>query len=650
MTEQQNPFLEQEIDLRRYFHILYGKRWLIISFTVIICTLSLVRSFMMKPVYQGTTRVLIENAAPKVVNMQEVTPDMYTGREYYQTQYKILKSRAIAERVNTALKGYKPWNEWSGRDRKRKKDDKPLTTEDRISALLKKVSISPLPNTQLVNISVEDIEPVLAAKIANIWANEYISYSLDTKFKASQHASGWLDEKIKEARKRLKTSETELQKYRKENKVVIDSEDEKESMLSTLLEKRSELEIELSENLEYFKDKHPEIIGLRSELASVENKIKAEREKEIEAGGKEIKYNMLQREVDTNRQIYKSLLESIGETEITGGLKMTNISIIDKAIVPEYPVRPRKKLNLLIALFIGIMGGSGLAFLFESIDQSVRTPEDIKNHVDLPVLASIALPKDSADEKNVPEFISLKDPRSTISESYRSLRTSVMFTAVEHKRNTLLFTSSGPKEGKTTTAINIAIVMAQAGEKTLLIDADLRKPRVGKTFDIREKEGLTELLAGDKTIEEVVHKTDIENLTVVVCGAIPPNPSELLGSKKMDNLLKELEEKHDRIIIDTAPVLAVTDSVVLSSKVDGTIVVVKAGDTNRNAVLKTKEILQSVHSSNLIGVVLNMVNTTKSGSHYYYYHYYGKYGEYYSHDEKTKRSRSKRKKTTGTDE
>ena len=219
-----------------------------------------------------------------------------------------------------------------------------------------------------------------------------------------------------------------------------------------------------------------------------------------------------------------------------------------------------------------------------------------------------------------------------------------MFTAVEHKRNTLLFTSSGPKEGKTTTAINIAIVMAQAGEKTLLIDADLRKPRVGKTFDIHEKEGLTELLAGDKSIDEVVHKTDIDNLTVMVCGAIPPNPSELLGSKKMDKLIKDLEEKYDRIIIDTAPVLAVTDSVVLSSKVDGTIVVIKAGDTNRNAVLKTKEILQSVHASNLIGVVLNMVDTAKNGSQYYYYHYYGKYGEYYGHDETDRKTRGKKKR------
>ena len=640
MNEHQNPFLEQEIDLQRYFHILYGKRWLIIVFTVIICTLSLLRSFMMKPVYAGSTRILIENAAPKVVNMQEVSPDMYTGREYYQTQYKILKSRALAERVNDQLKGYKPWDEWSGRDKKIKKDDKPLTKEDRITALLNRVNVKPLPNTQLVAIEIEDIDPELAARIANLWAEEFISYNLDTKFNASQYASGWLDEKVKESRKRLETAEANFQKYRKENKIVIDAEDETESMLSSLLEKRSELDIELSEGLEYFKEKHPEIIGIRSELASVERKINSEREKELATGGKEIEYNMLKREVTANRAIYKSLLESIGETEITGGLKTTNIRVIDKAIVPEYPIRPRKKINLLIALFIGIMGGSAMAFFFESIDQSIKTPEDIKNHIQIPVLTTIALTKNLKDNEFPPEFVSEKDPRSTISESYRSLRTSVMFTAVEHKRNTLLFTSSGPQEGKTTTATNLAIVMAQSGEKTLLIDADLRKPRIGKIFDIQEKEGLTEILAGNKTSDEVVHKTDIENLTVIVCGAIPPNPSELLGSKKMDILLKELEAKYDRIIIDTAPVLAVTDSVVLSSKVDGTIVVIRAGETNRNAVLKTKEVLQSVNASNLIGVVLNMVDISKNGTHHYYYNYYGKYSEYYGHDNNRKKVKS----------
>jgi capsular exopolysaccharide synthesis family protein len=638
-----NPFLEQEIDLRRYFHVLYSKRWLIISFTVVICTLALLRVFLMRPVYQSTTRILIQHEAPKVVNMQEVAPEMYTGREYYQTQYKILKSRVLAERVNKELGEYEPWNEWSGRDAKRKKDAEPLTPDKRVNALLKRVEVNPIPNTQLVGVSVEDVDPALAAKIANLWAAEYISYILDTKFDASKYASTWLNEKIQEAREKLRKSEVDLQSYRKENRIVIDSEGQERSMFDSLLEKRAELEIELSEKLEYFKEKHPEIIGIRSELASIDNKINAEREKELETGEKEIKYNMLKREVAMNRDIYKSLLDRIGETEVMSELKTTNVRVVDKGITPKLPVKPRKKLSLFIAFFIGIMGGSGLAFLFESLDQSVKSPEDIKNHIKLPVLSSISISEGDKDKECDPEFISEKNPRSTISESYRSLRTSIMFTAVEHKRKTLIFTSAGPREGKTTTAINTAIVMANSGEKVLLIDADLRKPRIGKTFDINEKEGLTELLAEDRTFTEVVHHTGIDNLDVVVCGAIPPNPSELLGSSKMDKLLDELQGKYDRIILDTAPVLPVTDAVVLSCKVDGTVVVIKAGETHRAAILKAKEILTSVSASNLIGVVLNMVDTSKSGSYHYYY-YYSKYKDYYGHGQE---KRSRKKKVSG---
>jgi len=185
--DQQNPFQEQEIDLRAYARVLYERRWLIISFTVILCTLSLIRSFMMKPVYEASTRILIHTEAPKVVNMQEVSPDAYTGREYYQTQYKILKSRVIAEKVNKELGGYVPFSEWTGR-----KPQKDITDIDRVNSLLVRVKVNPIPNTQLVSIGVEDIDSKLSAKITNFWAENYISYILDTKFDTSRYASARL--------------------------------------------------------------------------------------------------------------------------------------------------------------------------------------------------------------------------------------------------------------------------------------------------------------------------------------------------------------------------------------------------------------------------------------------------------------------------
>ncbi|NQS89702.1 polysaccharide biosynthesis tyrosine autokinase [Patescibacteria group bacterium] len=646
---EHNPFLEQEVDLREYLHVLYKKRWLIISFTVILCTLSLIRSFMMKPVYLATTRILIQKEAPRVVKMDEVASMDYSGREYYKTQYKILQSRSLAEKVYKASGKYEPWNEWTGR--KKRKEGKPLTSEDGARALLKRVEIIPISNTELVEIDVEDIDPELASKISNLWAENYISYIIDTKFDATQYASGWLQEKIKEAKGNVEKAELELQEYRKANRIIVDSVDNETSMLGQLLKRKADLEIALSEALEYYKEKHPEIIGIRSELLSVEEKIESEKEKELNAKDKEIQYNILRRDVDISREIYNSLLKRIQETEVTGGLKTTNIRIIDRAIVPKKSVRPRKKLNLLIAFCLGIIGGGGLAFLFESLDQSVKTPDDIKKWVKLPVLASIAVPSEKESESLQPEFITLKKPQSTISEAYRSLRTSIMFTAVEHRRKTLLVTSSEPKEGKTTTAVNLAIIMAQTGEKTVLIDADLRHPRIKNIFSKESRPGLTEVLAGSENIESVIDGTDIQNLDVVQCGSIPPNPSELLGSKKMDELLEELEKKYDRIIIDSPPVLAVTDAVVLSGKVDGTIIIVKANDTHRNAMIHAKEVLESVESSHLIGSILNMVETHKTGG-YYYYGKYGKYGEYgkYYGDESDRRGRRKRRKKHAEEE
>ncbi len=434
MDQLQNPFAESEIDIREYLRVLYEKRWLIVSITVIFCTLSLIRSFMMEPVYEASTRVLIQKEGPKVVNMQEVQSGSYSGREYYQTQYKILKSRVIAGKVNNELGGYIPWSEWSGR----KRPENDLTDRQRANALLKRVTIRPLPNTQLVDVMVEDVDPALVARISNMWAENYIAYLLDVKFNASRHASEWLQDKIKDAKDKLEESEYKLQKYRKKHNLLMDTSDDV-GMMDRLLERKADLEIELSEKKEYYKDKHPEIIGIRSEIASVDKKIRSEWKKELETGEKSIEYNMLKRTAATNKDIYGSLLKRIGETEVTGGLKTTNISIVDKAVIPEDSARPNKKRNLLIALLIGVFAGSSIAFLMDNMDQSIKSPEELKRYVKLPALGSIAMPSEEVDKGVAIEFIAYKNPRSTIAEAYRSLRTSIMFTSVEHRRKTLLF-------------------------------------------------------------------------------------------------------------------------------------------------------------------------------------------------------------------
>lgn len=626
IMEKDNPFLEKEIDLREYAGILYDRRWIVISCTVIISTLALIYSFMLKPVYEASTHILIEREAPKILNIEEVASSDFSAREYFQTQYRMLKSRAIAQRVDKELDGYVPWSEFKGRTPAKQE----LSGIERADSLLKRVNIKPIPNTQLVEIIVSDTDPKLAARISDLWAAAYIEYMLDIRFDATQYASGWLQEKITEAKDALEGSERRLQQYRQKHRIVeTGSELGSLDILNELLKRKASIEIEISEKSEHFRGRHPEIIGLRSELASINRKIESEKEKEINSRDVAIQYSILMRDVETNKELYRSLLTRIRETEVTGELRTTNIRVVDKASVPSSPTRPRKKLNFLIALVVGIFGGSALAFMIEGLDQSIKTPEDVKDHLKLAALAVIPVPVEDDDKTVKPEFITTERPRSTISESYRGLRTSIIFTAVERKRKVLLVTSAGPREGKTTTAINLAIVMAQSGEKVLLLDADLRQPRIEEAFNFGIEHGMTEILAGAETFDSVVHKTHIDGLYMVACGTIPPNPSELLGSAKMRELLKDLETRFDRIVIDSPPVLAVTDAVVLSAMVDGTIITLKSGETNRHAAMKTKEIIEAMTASNIIGTVLTMAEINRIRGNYYYCRYYGKkYGNY----------------------
>lgn len=631
--EQQNPFIEEEINFHEYLDILVRRRWILISFTVILCTLALIRGFLMKPVFEGTTRILIEKQAPKVVKMDEVTPMDFSAREYYQTQYKVLESRAVAEKVNRALKGYTPWSPWKGYLKGEELEE--MSERKRVGALLGRVSVKPVPNTQLVELSVEDLDPDKAALITNLWSQSYIEYTLDAKFEATREASVWLRDKMNESRENLRAAEKKLQDYRRENNIVLEAgHDEKylgPTVLQELIKRRSELEIEIAERAEHFRGMHPEMIGLRSELATVESKIDREKDKKVYSGDIGIQHNMLQQDVYTARRIYETLIQRSRETDVTGELDTTNIRVVDRAITPDNPVKPRKLRDLVLAFIIGIMGGGALAFFTEAIDQSVKTPEDVKNRLKLPCLGTIAVPRgeDAKDSRN--ELITVDRPRSVISEAYRGLRTSILFASVERARKVILVTSASPQEGKTTIAINLATAMAQAGEKTVILDADMRKPRLEAVFGFTIEHGLSDVLAASDDIAGAIHKTEIKNLDVIACGSIPPNPSELLGSRKMKDFLDSLSKKYDRIIIDTPPVLAVTDSVVLSGKVDGVILVLKAGHTHKNAAVKVKEIIGGVKDASILGAVLNMVETGRSGGHYYYYsQYYGKHhGKYY---------------------
>ena len=418
--------------------------------------------------------------------------------------------------------------------------------------------------------------------------------------------------------------------------------------------------------------KHPQIVALKAEMKTLDRRRKAEIKKVINSlkneyevslarensvkyaltkikkealslNKKAIEYGVLKRETESTRQMYDLLIKRFKETALTEDIKTGNVRIIDRAEIPENQLKPKKKLNLLLALIVGLTLGIGLAFFLEYMDNTIKTPDDVKRFLKVPYLAPIPYYEQN-DEPGATytELVAHTLPKSTASEAYRGLRTSLLFSSADAQPQVIMVTSAGPGEGKTLTATNLATTMAQFGSKVILLDCDLRRPRAHKVFNLKRDVGIANILAGSKDVSELVLKTEVANLSVIPSGPVPPNPSELLGSKRMVTLIDVLRQHYDRIIIDSPPVTAVTDSNVLTGVVDGVVLVVRAGEAVKDVVLNAVHSLQSVKAK-IFGVVLNGVDIGKESYYYYQYHYY-----YYGEDGDTKKKTRKKKRSSKT--
>jgi len=337
----------------------------------------------------------------------------------------------------------------------------------------------------------------------------------------------------------------------------------------------------------------------------------------------------LELEVDKNQQLYNLLLQKLKENDIATHLKENNISVVEKGKLPVSPVKPRVKIILLLSILLGLFGGVGIAIFVNYIDNTINTQDDIEKYVHLPVIGIV--PSLTAEEVELvrKDKFPFFHPKSTSSEHIRSVRTSLLFMSADKPLKTIALTSSFPLEGKSTLVSNIAIAMAQNDSKTIIIDADLRRGRLHSTFNVKREKGITNLITNQYLLDEVIQKTEVNNLDIIVRGPVPPNPAELLGSSKMKSIIEELKTRYDRIIIDTPPIIPVTDPLVISKLVDGVIVVVKIGKVSRESVRKSKEKLQSVNA-NILGVILNDLDFANQG---YGYNYYSSY--YYSSDDES---------------
>lgn len=338
-----------------------------------------------------------------------------------------------------------------------------------------------------------------------------------------------------------------------------------------------------------------------------------------------IQYGVLTREVETNRQLYDALIKRIKEQSVTEEVQTVNVWVVEKAERPKSPVKPRKALNLLLGIIVGLFGGVGIAFFFEYLDNTIKSPEDIETKIGIPVLGVVPL-FESKNESLI-DFI-LKEPQSIYAESYKTIRTSIMLSFADNPPKNVLITSMGPEEGKTVTSVNLSISIARLGHSVLLIDADLRKPSIHSIFRLNNLSGLSTYLAGATPDIDVLLREPLSNLTVIPSGPVPPNPSELLGSAKMKGLINNISNKFDIIIWDSPPLMTVSDALIMSKLLDATIIVTKSGKTTYEIINRGLKILKGRREtdieSRVIGIILNAFDIKKSDKEYYYnyYNYY----------------------------
>ena len=344
----------------------------------------------------------------------------------------------------------------------------------------------------------------------------------------------------------------------------------------------------------------------------------------------------LEASVAQYRTTYSSLLANAQQAKLAEAQATNNLVVAEPAAVPESPVRPRTITNTMLAAIIGALLAVGAAFLIEYLDDTVKTADDIERVSGLSTLGAIARLKDAGGSRQLIAWLQSRSPES---EAYRTLRTNIQFSSVDKPVKTLLVTSSSPGEGKSTTAANLAVVLAQTGQRVILVDTDLRRPVLHKVFDVPNNAGLTTaLLLNDASqISAQLQPTEVDNLSALTCGPIPPNPSELLGSHRMTTLVETLAGLADIVIFDSPPVLAVTDAAVLARQVDGVLLVVDAGHTKEHALAAAASELEKT-GGNVLGVALNRLDTRRGYNYYYYYYYSEEDGE---------RKRSKDRRSEG---
>lgn len=723
---------EEEVHLRDYVSVILKRKWIVLIFFISVVITATIMTFMATRIYTSAVVIKIDKESPNVLSFKGI--EAGSTVDSYETQYEILKSRILAEKVIkklnldknsdfmpvestlsraknallapvmqavTAVTSVFTFNDSMDRAQK-ERGIQSQTVQEEIppymsSALLSRLEVTPIKNSQLVRVSYKSHHPEISMNVANTIAAVYIDYELQSRVDASKEAREFLDRQIEDTKAKIEKAEKILNEYASRNEIIfLDSEKlsinnqklsdassalnavttermQKEALLLELREssgtdnpvilnnplvlqlkgQHASLEAEYFNLLRTYTPDYPRMKNIKSQLDAVQERIELEKtrlirssesdynaaskkeaslkktfdlhkKKVLEFQGKTVEYEILKRDVTVNKDLYNNLLQRLSEVGVSAMSKATNIQVVDRALFPGAPSEPNMPRNILLSILFGLMGGIGLAFLVEYFDNTVSDAGEIEKRMHVPSMGMIPLQKDLISLKR-PQLMYNADAKSPMAEVFRSISTFILFSSPSKPPKTILITSPGEKEGKSTVSLNIARSLAESLGNGILIDADMRKPKLHHAFELDNKIGLSTFLSGNIEFDlgngKLTKPTTAKGLNIMTSGPIPPNPSALLSSVRMKELLDALYTLYNFVVIDAPPVMGMSDSIFLSTIVDGTILVVKAGETPRDALAATTKIFRNVNS-NLLGVVLNGVKKSDVK--------YGNYSNYFS--------------------